>query len=160
MSTYLATLFWGPSAENFPSAGFLYYFAVSIIIKFFLGGSTVKKLPANYETQIQSLGWKDLLDKETAIHSRLNNWTLTCITTKPSTYFLFPLLIYNILEARGPVLLFFVSLWQNWVPKKWKVLNDFEWIKSNIWCPMCVCVCVCVCVGCLVVSDSLQPHRL
>ena len=25
---------------------------------------------------------------------------------------------------------------------------------------MCVCVCGCVCVSCLVVSDSLQPHRL
>ena len=25
---------------------------------------------------------------------------------------------------------------------------------------VCVCVCVCMCVSCLVVSDSLQPHRL
>ena len=25
---------------------------------------------------------------------------------------------------------------------------------------LCVCVCVCVCVSCLVMPDSLQPHRL
>ena len=25
---------------------------------------------------------------------------------------------------------------------------------------VCVCVCVCVCVSCLVMSSSLQPHRL
>lgn len=30
----------------------------------------------------------------------------------------------------------FLSLWHNIVPKKWKVVNEFEWIKSKMWCPM------------------------
>ena len=37
--------------------------------------------------------------------------------------------------------------------------------NTGLWCSLTearayyVCVCVCVCVSCLVVSDSLQPHR-
>ena len=39
----------------------------------FTGGSVGKNLPAKQETWIQSLGWKDPLEKEMATHSYLGN---------------------------------------------------------------------------------------
>ena len=42
----------------------------------FLGGSVVKNLPAIQETQVQSLGWEDPLEKEMATHSRILNWEI------------------------------------------------------------------------------------
>ena len=36
----------------------------------------VKYLPAMLETRVQSLGWEDLLEKETAIHSRILAWKI------------------------------------------------------------------------------------
>ena len=35
---------------------------------------TVKHLPAMRETLVQSLGWKDLLEKEMATHSNILAW--------------------------------------------------------------------------------------
>ena len=32
---------------------------------------TVKRLPTVWETQVQSLGWEDLLEKEMATHSSI-----------------------------------------------------------------------------------------
>ena len=37
----------------------------------------VKDLPAMQETQIQSLGWEDPLEKEMATHSRILDWRLS-----------------------------------------------------------------------------------
>ena len=37
----------------------------------FTSGSVVKNLPAKQETWIQSLGWKDPLEKEMATHSSI-----------------------------------------------------------------------------------------
>ena len=37
----------------------------------FPGSSVVKNLPAMQETQVQSLGWEDLLEKEMATHSSI-----------------------------------------------------------------------------------------
>ena len=34
----------------------------------------VKRLPAMPETQVRSLGWEDLLEKEMAIHSSILAW--------------------------------------------------------------------------------------
>ena len=34
----------------------------------------VKRLPAMQETQVQSLGWEDPLEKEMAIHSSILAW--------------------------------------------------------------------------------------
>ena len=36
----------------------------------------VKNLPAMQETLVQSLGWKDPLEKEMAIHSRILAWRI------------------------------------------------------------------------------------
>ena len=44
------------------------------IIKGFSGGSGVKNLPAMQETQVCSLGWKDLLEKGLATYSRILAW--------------------------------------------------------------------------------------
>ena len=35
---------------------------------------TVKRLPTTWETQLQSLGWEDLLEKEMATHSSILAW--------------------------------------------------------------------------------------
>ena len=35
---------------------------------------TVKNLPAMWETQVQSLGWEDALEKEMATHSSILAW--------------------------------------------------------------------------------------
>ena len=37
---------------------------------------TVKNLPAMQETQVQSLGWEDPLDKEMATHSSVLAWRI------------------------------------------------------------------------------------
>ena len=50
---------------------------------------------------------------------------------------------------------------QGWSPLRLtgliSLLSKGDWTLIKI---VCVCVCVCVCVSCLVMSDSLQPHRL
>ena len=42
----------------------------------FPGGSVVKHLPKMQETQVQSLGQEDLLEKEMAIHSSILAWKI------------------------------------------------------------------------------------
>ena len=37
---------------------------------------TVKRLPKMWETQVQSLGWEDLLEKEMATHSSILAWKI------------------------------------------------------------------------------------
>ena len=36
----------------------------------------VKHLPTMWETQVQSLGWEDLLEKEMATHSSILAWNI------------------------------------------------------------------------------------
>ena len=36
----------------------------------------VKRLPAIWETQVRSLGWEDLLEKEIATHSSIPAWRI------------------------------------------------------------------------------------
>ena len=36
----------------------------------------VKNLPAMKETQVRSLSWEDLLEKEMAIHSKILTWRI------------------------------------------------------------------------------------
>ena len=42
----------------------------------FSGGSVVKKLPAMWETQVQSTGREDLLEKGMAVHSSIFAWEI------------------------------------------------------------------------------------
>ena len=42
-----------------------------------LVAQTVKHLPTMRETQAQSLGWEDLLEKEMATHSSILAWKIT-----------------------------------------------------------------------------------
>ena len=42
----------------------------------FPGGSVVKNLPAMQETQVQSLGWEDPLEKEMATYSSIIAWRI------------------------------------------------------------------------------------
>jgi len=46
------------------------------MVEGFLGGSVVHNPPAMQETQIQSLGWEDPLEKEMATHSRTLAWKI------------------------------------------------------------------------------------
>ena len=41
-----------------------------------LVAQTVKRLPAMWETRVQSLGWEDLLKKEMATHSSILAWKI------------------------------------------------------------------------------------
>ena len=43
----------------------------------FPGDSVVKHLPAVQETQVQSLGWKDPLEKEMLTHSSILAWEIS-----------------------------------------------------------------------------------
>ena len=38
----------------------------------------VKNLPARWESQVQSLGWEDALEKGTATHSSIHAWRIPC----------------------------------------------------------------------------------
>ena len=44
--------------------------------KGFPGGSAVKNSASMQETQVQSMGWEDPLEKEMAIHSSINAWEI------------------------------------------------------------------------------------
>ena len=48
----------------------------------FSGGLVVKNLPAMQEMQVQSLGWKNPLEKEMATHSSIFAWEIPW-TEKP-----------------------------------------------------------------------------
>ena len=41
---------------------------INLLISLYMVAQTVKSLPAIPETQVQSLGWEDPLEKEMAIH--------------------------------------------------------------------------------------------
>ena len=45
----------------------------------------VKSLPAMQETQVQSLGWEDILEKEMATHSSILAWRIPW-TEEPGGY--------------------------------------------------------------------------
>ena len=45
----------------------------------FLGTQMVKNLPAVQEMSVQSLGWKDLLEKKMAAHSSILAWEIIWI---------------------------------------------------------------------------------
>ena len=38
----------------------------------------VERLPTMWETQVQSLSWEDLLEKDMAIHSSILAWKISC----------------------------------------------------------------------------------
>ena len=44
--------------------------------QYFPGAQTIKNLPAMQETWVQSLGWKDPLEKEMATHSSIFAWKI------------------------------------------------------------------------------------
>ena len=45
-------------------------------LKGFPGGSVVKNLPAEQETQVLSLSWEDLQEKAMATHSSIHAWEI------------------------------------------------------------------------------------
>ena len=47
-----------------------------IKLKTSLVSQTIKKLPAMWKTQVQSLGWEDSLEKEMATHSSILAWRI------------------------------------------------------------------------------------
>ena len=49
----------------------------------FLGGSVVKNPPAKQETQVQSLGGEDPLEKEKATHSSILAWRIPWTVYSP-----------------------------------------------------------------------------
>ena len=49
----------------------------SSVLTSWLGGSVVKKPPADKESRVQSLGQEDPLEKQTAPHSRILAWEIT-----------------------------------------------------------------------------------
>ena len=42
----------------------------------FPGGPVVKNLPVDTDSWVQSLGWEDPLEEETATHSRILAWEI------------------------------------------------------------------------------------
>ena len=52
------------------------YLLPSTLWRAFLVAQMVKNLPTMQETQVQSLGWKDSLEKEMATHSRVLAWRI------------------------------------------------------------------------------------
>jgi len=65
-----------------PAAVFIFfhfsYLSYKRIAMLYVGASLVaqmvKSLPAKWETQVRSLGWEDLLEKEMATHSSILAW--------------------------------------------------------------------------------------
>ena len=59
-----------PIVINHANSMYLWYDVASLV------GQTVKNLPVMQETKIQSLGWKDPLEKEMATHSSILAWRI------------------------------------------------------------------------------------
>ena len=59
-----------PIVINHANSMYLWYDVASLV------GQTVKNLPVMQETKIQSLGWKDPLEKEMATHSTILAWRI------------------------------------------------------------------------------------
>ena len=49
---------------------------INLLITLYMVAQTVKSLPAIPETQVQSLGWEDPLEKEMAIHCSILAWII------------------------------------------------------------------------------------
>ena len=67
--------------EPFPSPGYLPNPGIEpgfppLLLETSLVAHTVKHLPTMRETRVQSLGWKDLLEKEMATHSTILAWRI------------------------------------------------------------------------------------
>ena len=62
---------------NFPQFVVIYRVTRTSLVS-----QTVKHLPTMKETQVQSLGWEDLLEKEMATHSSILAWKIPW-TEKP-----------------------------------------------------------------------------
>ena len=52
------------------------YLSFLLVLESSLVAQMVKHLPAMWETQVRSLGWEDLLEKETATHSSTLAWKI------------------------------------------------------------------------------------
>ena len=60
----------------YPNQSF-FDFLLSFSFPTFLVAQSVKKMPAVQETQVRSLGWEDLLEKEMATHSSILAWEIS-----------------------------------------------------------------------------------
>ena len=54
----------------------LYFWADSYLLRASLVAQMVKKLPAMWETWVQSLGWEDRLEEGMATHSSILAWRI------------------------------------------------------------------------------------
>ena len=54
----------------------LYFWTDSYLLRASLAAQTVKKLPAMWETWVQSLGWEDPMEEGMATHSRILSWRI------------------------------------------------------------------------------------
>ena len=63
-------------SHNTEEAGLAFSYGVYSVKLDFPGGSDIKHLPTVWETQVQSLGQEDLLEKEMAIHSSILAWKI------------------------------------------------------------------------------------
>ena len=52
------------------------YIFIHLYIKGVPGGSVLKNIPANQETQVQSLGWEDPLEMEMTTHYSILAWEI------------------------------------------------------------------------------------
>ena len=66
-----------PSPEDLPDPGIEPRSQKDHTKSYFPGGSVVKNLPIMQETQVQSLGQEDPLEKEMATHSSILAWRIT-----------------------------------------------------------------------------------
>ena len=48
----------------------------ALVLRTFLVAQTAKRLPIMQETRVQSLGWEDPLEEETATHSSILAWRI------------------------------------------------------------------------------------
>ena len=56
--------------QNYTNSYILHIIMTSLVAQM------VKSLPTMWETQVQSLGWEDLLEKEMATHSSIFAWKI------------------------------------------------------------------------------------
>ena len=73
-----ATLSLGPTARLTTILGSRHRLSRISLLRTSLVAQMVKSLPAMWETQIQSLGWEDLLEKGMATHSSFLAWRIPC----------------------------------------------------------------------------------
>ena len=101
----------------------------TMLKKYSLVAQMVKNLPEMQETQVQSLGWEDPLEKGLAAHSTIIAWRIPW-TKEPGR--LYSTWVCKELDTTEQLMLSLFNVIKQWQKDKWKFFYFYTIILNNI----------------------------